>query len=83
MPKDQIEEFRKLHPNCEVNDTCIDSHDGWRWDEDRNYFPRYALLREQMGYHYPEGGTDYVFYWMDPLYEPHDDSVQDPLCPYN
>ncbi len=83
VPKDQIEEFRKLHPNCEVNDTCIDSHDGWRWDEDRNYFPRYALLREQMGYHYPEGGTDYVFYWMDPLYEPHDDSVQDPLCPYN
>ena len=83
VPKEQIEEFKRLHPDCEVNDTCIDSHDGWRWDEDRNYFPRYALLREQMGYHYPEGGTDYVFYWMDPLYEPHDDSVQDPLCPYN
>ena len=83
VPKEQIEEYQRLHPNCVINDTCIDSHDGWRWDEDRNYYPRYALLREQMGYHYPEGGTDYVFYWMDPLYEPHDDSVQDPLCPYN
>ena len=41
-----------------------------------------SLLRQQLGYHYPEGGTDYVFYWMDPLYEPHDDSVTDPLCPY-
>jgi hypothetical protein len=83
VPKDQIEEFKKLHPNCVVNDYSIDSHEDWRWDKDRNYYPRYALLREQMGYHYPEGGTDYVFYWMDPLYEPHDDSVQDPLCPYN
>ena len=50
--------------------------------KDRNYYPRYALLRQQLGYHYPEGGTDYVFYWMDPLYAPHDDSVTDPLCPY-
>ena len=83
VPKDQIEEFRRLHPNCVVNDYSIDSHEDWRWDNDKNYYPRYALLREQMGYHYPEGGTDYVFYWMDPLYEPHDDSVQDPLCPYN
>ena len=83
VPKDQIEEFRRLHPNCVVNDYSIDSHEDWRWDKDKNYYPRYALLREQMGYHYPEGGTDYVFYWMDPLYEPHDDSVQDPLCPYN
>ena len=82
VPQDQIDEFMRLHPDCQVNYTTIDSHDGWRWDEDRNYYPRYALLREQMGYHYPEGGTDYVFYWMDPLYEPHDDSVQDPLCPY-
>ena len=82
VPKEQIEEFRALHPNCQVNDTCIDSHDGWRWDEDRNYYPRYALLREQMGYHYPEGPTDYSYYWRDPLYEPHDDSVQDSLCPY-
>ncbi|MBQ2312117.1 MAG: hypothetical protein II185_06170, partial [Firmicutes bacterium] len=83
VPKEQIEEFRRLHPNCVVNDYSIDSHEDWRWDKDKNYYPRYALLREQMGYHYPEGGTDYVFYWMDPLYEPHDDSVQDPLCPYN
>ena len=82
VPKEQIEEFKKLHPNCVVNDYSIDSHEDWRWDKDKNYYPRYALLREQMGYHYPEGGTDYVFYWMDPLYEPHDDSVQDPLCPY-
>ena len=82
VPKEQIEKYRELHPNCVVNDEVLDSHTDWRWDEDRNYYPRYALLREQLGYHYPEGGTDYVYYWLDPLYEPHDDSVQDPLCPY-
>lgn len=82
VPKEQIEKYRELHPNCVVNDEVLDSHTDWRWDEDRNYYPRYALLRQQLGYHYPEGGTDYVFYWMDPLYEPHDDSITDPLCPY-
>ena len=82
VPKEQIEKYRELHPDCLVNDEVLDSHTDWRWDKDRNYYPRYALLRQQLGYHYPEGGTDYVFYWMDPLYEPHDDSVTDPLCPY-
>ena len=82
VPKEQIDKYWELHPDCIVNDEVLDSHTDWRWDKDRNYYPRYALLRQQLGYHYPEGGTDYVFYWMDPLYEPHDDSVTDPLCPY-
>ena len=68
IPKSQIEEFRKLAPNCRVNDTVGDAHSGWRGDE-----PRYQLLRKQMGYNYPDGPTDYQFYWRDPLYKAHDD----------
>ena len=62
VPKEQIDKYRELHPDCIVNDEVLDSHTDWRWDKDRNYYPRYALLRQQLGYHYPEGGTDYVFY---------------------
>ena len=54
------------------------------WDsEGKEYLDFMAgIAVYALGYHYPEGGTDYVFYWMDPLYAPHDDSVTDPLCPY-
>ena len=72
IPKSQIEEFRKLAPNCRVNDTVGDAHSGWRGDE-----PRYQLLRKQMGYNYPDGPTDYQFYWRDPLYYEHDDMDQE------
>ena len=51
-----------------VSDTCGDAHTDWRGDH-----PRYLLLRQQMGYHYPEGPAEYQYYWNDPLYKQHED----------
>ena len=72
VPPEQIEKFRELHPNCIVNDTTPDpTEEYWRFadhgDEMGNpmYDPRYALLREQMGYQ----EEAYPFYWTDPLYD--------------
>ncbi|MBQ6733811.1 MAG: hypothetical protein IJR00_02770 [Lachnospiraceae bacterium] len=62
IPKDQVEEFRKLAPDCEVNDWVSDSHTNWRWGTER-----YALLQEQLGYL----TQDYQFPRNDPLYKPH------------
>ena len=67
IPKDQIEEYRRLHPDCDVNDTLADASQGtWRYTDDTGteYAPRYALLREQFGY----GTMDYSVYWLDPNY---------------
>ena len=65
IPKEQVEEFKKRVPNCEVNDWCGDPHTNWRWGTER-----YALLQEQFGY----VNYEYEFYWRDPLYYPHDDT---------
>ena len=72
VPPEQIEHYRELHPNCVVNDTTPDpTEEYWRFadhgDEMGNpmYDPRYALLREQMGYQ----EEAYPFYWTDPLYD--------------
>lgn len=76
IPKEQIEEFRRLVPNCEINDTIIDpTEGGWRftgemvYDPERYGYvweltPRYALLREQFGYM----DADFAFCWNDPKY---------------
>ena len=70
IPAEQIEEMQSRSPGCLINTTTSDPHgEEWRWDMyDESmfvyhYVPRYALLREQMGYTY----SDYSFYWKDPL----------------
>ena len=72
VPPEQIEEFRRLHPNCVVNDTTPDpTAEYWRFAEhgdamgNERYDPRYELLREQMRY----SDEAYNFYWTDPLYD--------------
>ena len=71
VPPEQIAEFRRLVPNCEVNDTAPDpTEEGWRFAEgngphSNNNSPRYDLLRRQFGYQ----ESDFAFQWNDPLYD--------------
>ena len=75
VPMEQVEEFRRLVPNCEINLTVYEDPVGerWRYIELANYIdtyvdklhPRYEKLREQFeDYAY----TAYNFTWNDPLY---------------
>ena len=69
VDQDQIREFQRLHPDCEVNTTTIDpTEEGWRytgWDEWGTVLaPRYALLREQFRY----SEKPYAYCDNDPLY---------------
>ena len=67
LPQEQIEEYRRLHPDCEVNDTLsVASQGTWRFTDmyGTDLAPRYALLREQFGY----DALDYSVFWMDPNY---------------
>ena len=51
IPKEQIEEYARLHPDCEMLMQGADPTDyGWRYDSGGKQVPRYALLREQMKY---------------------------------
>ncbi|MBQ9825968.1 MAG: hypothetical protein IJM61_02140 [Firmicutes bacterium] len=74
IPKEQIQRFKELAPNCEVNTTCGNPHYNWRWygdpedDEPKNLTPRYRLLIQQLGYR----GKKYSMPWNDPKYYPHD-----------
>ena len=71
VPPEQIAEFRRLAPNCEVNDTATDpTEEHWRFADyngphSANYVPRYAELRKQFGYE----ENDFSFIWNDPLYD--------------
>ena len=85
VPPEQVDRYRELHPNCEVDNTLYESSEGaWRraanlegealewymqqpyYREDRKaYAPRYALLRDQMGY----DGLQYSTKWNDPTYQ--------------
>lgn len=72
IPPEQIEEYKRRHPDCEVNTTThVDPNaEGWRylgWDEYgvTIYAPRYGLLRDQFGYQ--EAPYCYSYYWNDPL----------------
>ena len=84
VPPEQVEHYRILHPDCEVDNEQWESSEGaWRlgaflegeeleWymqqpyyrEDRRNYAPRYALLRDQMGY----DGLLYSTKWNDPTY---------------
>ena len=80
VPQEQIDELRRLLPDCEVNDDLEDPSLGsWRYANltdrgwvhyvETGYFlfdnvPRYDLLREQFGY----DEQAYAFSWLDPLY---------------
>ena len=51
IPKEQIEEYARLHPNCEMLMQGGDPTDfGWRYLPNGQQVPRYQLLREQMKY---------------------------------
>ncbi len=84
VPQEQVDHYRELHPDCEVeNEYWESSTTGWRYKtlegeelawyqqqpyyrEDRiNLAPRYALLRDQMGY----DTMDYTVRWNDPTYQ--------------
>lgn len=73
IPPEQIAEFKRLVPNCEVNDTTPDpTEEGWRFGNGNlyggtDYVPRYALLRQQ--FDYQEGDAAYAYQWNDPLYD--------------
>ncbi len=67
IPSEPVEEYRRLHPDCEVNDTLWEgSQSTWRFADEYSteLVPRYALLRQQFGY----DTQDYSFFWMDPNY---------------
>ena len=71
VPPEQIEEYRRLAPGCEVNDTATDpTEEGWRFGagngpHSANNVPRYELLRRQFGYK----DSDFSCQWNDPLYD--------------
>ena len=49
VPKEQLEEYARLHPDCEMLLAGYEPHkDGWRYDYNDRMVPRYALLREQL-----------------------------------
>ena len=51
VPKEQLEEYAGLHPDCQMLLEGYAPHqNGWRYDDDGNKVPRYALLQEQMEY---------------------------------
>ena len=51
IPKEQIEEYARLHPDCEMMIQGGDPTEfGWRYYPNGQQVPRYALLREQMKY---------------------------------
>lgn len=51
VPEEQFEEYSRLHPNCQMlNEGYSPSKNGWRYDENNQKAPRYALLQEQMEY---------------------------------
>ena len=84
VPPEQVDHYRELHPDCEVDNESWESSDGaWRraflegeklewykkqpyYSEERAHFaPRYALLRDQMGY----DGLLYSTKWIDPTWQ--------------
>ena len=51
VPKEQIDEYAALHPDCQMlMDGWAPHENGWRYDNNRVMVPRYKLLREQMEY---------------------------------
>lgn len=51
VPKEQLEEYARLHPDCRMLLAGYMPHEnGWRYEADGSKVPRYALLQEQMEY---------------------------------
>ncbi len=85
VPPEQVDHYRELHPDCEVENTSGESSEGaWRrmanltgeklkWykkqpyysEARKNYAPRYALLRDQLGY----DALLYSTRWNDPNWQ--------------
>ena len=68
IPAEQVEEYQRRHPDCEVSTEGYDPHYMWRWigiDEKGAPIrhPRYDLLVKQMGY----DREDYAFEWRENL----------------
>ena len=66
IPEEQVEEYRRLHPDCVVNTEGYDPHYMWRWigiDEKGAPIrdPRYDLLVDQFGY----DSAEYSFEWVE------------------
>lgn len=65
IPIEQIREFRKQFPDCQINTTVDDSmSQGWRLNK------RYKELKETFGYFHST--IPYNFYWLDPKVQPSD-----------
>lgn len=53
VPKEQLEEYSRLHPDCQMLLAGYMPHkNGWRYEDEKETkkVPRYALLQEQMEY---------------------------------
>jgi hypothetical protein len=53
VPKEQLEEYSRLHPDCQMLlDGYMPHKNGWRYEDSQETkkAPRYALLQEQMEY---------------------------------
>ena len=66
IPEEQVEEYQRRHPDCEVNLIGTDPHYMWRWigiDKEGAPIrhPRYDLLVDQFGYDRGE----YSFEWIE------------------
>ncbi len=64
---EQVEEFHRRVPGCEINTTVYDDPTAghWRYDDDGNMVPRYYLLRIQFDQY---KDSAYSYWWNDPLY---------------
>ena len=71
IPAEQVEEYHRRHPQCEINTTTVDpTEEGWRrigWDIMGPVLaPRYIQLRET--FEYDEMQTHYNYIENDPKY---------------
>ena len=71
IPPEQVEEYHRRHPECEINTTTVDpTEEGWRtigWNEFGTIIaPRYKELRET--FEYDEMQTHYNYIENDPKY---------------
>lgn len=61
VPDEQKEEITRLLPDCQMMFIAVNPTDnGWRRDQFNELVPRYALLREQLGYAYYNSPRDFV-----------------------
>ncbi len=83
IPKEQVEEYHRLHPNCKINTTTTNpTEEEWRKLEDGawppNSAPRYEQLYDEFQYYNNPGCYAYndndPYFWSRPEY-PADDSL--------